>query len=41
MIAPQYPSRRTWREIEDSRVGHQELLVARSNKGGGEVCGWM
>ena len=27
--------------MEDSRVGHQELLVARSNKGGGEVCRWM
>ena len=27
--------------MKDSRVGHQELLVARSNKGDGEVCRWM
>jgi len=25
--------------MEDRGVGHQELLVARSNKGSGEVCG--
>ena len=40
-IAPQHPSRRTQREMEDRGVGCQELLVARSNKESGEVCGWM
>ena len=39
MITPQHPSRRAWREIEDNRIGHQELLVARSNKRGGKICG--
>jgi len=41
MIIPQHPSRRAWREIKDDRIGHQELLVARSNKGGGKICGWI
>jgi len=27
--------------MKDSRVGCQELLVTRSNKGGGEVYGWI
>jgi len=36
-----YSNRRTQRKMEDSRVGHQELLVARSNERGGEICGWI
>ena len=38
-IIPQHSSRRAWREIEDNRIGYQELLVARSNKGGRKICG--
>jgi len=41
MIIPQYPNRRAWKEMEDNRTGHQELLVARSNKGGRKIYGWM
>jgi len=41
MTAPRHPSRRAWREMEDNRVGHQELLVARSNERGKKICGWM
>ena len=41
IIASQHPSRRAWREIEDNRVGCQELLVARNNKRGGKIYGWM
>ena len=36
-----HSSRRAWREIEDNRVGCEKLLVARSNKRGGKICGWM
>ena len=32
LITPQCTSSKTWREIEDSKIGHQKLLVARSNK---------
>ena len=32
IIASWYPSKRAWGKIEDDRVGHQELLVTRSNK---------
>ena len=39
MITPQHPNRRAWREIEDNRTGYQELLVARSNKGGRKIHG--
>ena len=38
-IIPRYPSRRVWREIEDSRVDCQKLLVARSNERGGKIHG--
>jgi len=26
--------------MENNRIGRQELLVARSNKGGGKIYGW-
>jgi len=41
MVAPRHPSGRTRRKVEDNRTGHQELLVARSNKRSGEIRGWM
>jgi len=37
-ITLRHASRRAWREIEDDRVGCQELLVARNNKRGGKIC---
>jgi len=41
MIASQYPSRRIWKKMKDNRIGHQKLLVARSNERGGKIYGWM
>jgi len=32
-----YASKKTYRTIEDNRVGYQKLLVARSDKGSQEV----
>jgi len=41
MTPPQHPNRRAWREMEDDGTGHQELLVARSNKGSRKIYGQM
>jgi len=40
-IAPQHPSRRAWREMENNGVDWQELLMARNNERGGKICGGM
>ena len=34
----QYPSWRTWRKIENGRVGHKKLLVVRSDERSKEIC---
>ena len=41
LITPRHSSRRAWREVEDDRIDHQELLVARSNERDRKICGWM
>jgi len=41
LITPRYTSSRIWREMEDSRIGHQKLLMARSNEGCRKVYGRM
>jgi len=41
MITPRHPGRRAQRKVEDDRIGHQKLLVARSNKRSGKIRGWM
>ena len=38
---PQYPSRRTWRKMENSGVGHKKLLVARSDKESRKIYRWI
>jgi len=39
MTASRYPSGRAWGKMEDNGVGHQKLLVARSNKRSRKICG--
>ena len=36
-----YTGSRTWRKMKDNRVGNKELLVARSDKECGKICGGM
>jgi len=37
----QYASRGTWWEIENNRTADKKLLVARSYKRRGKICGWI
>jgi len=39
MTASRYPSRRAWGKVKDNGVGHQKLLVARSNKRSRKIRG--
>jgi len=39
MITPWHPNRRAQRKMEDDGTGYKELLVARSNKESGKICG--
>jgi len=41
LVRLHYTSPITRREMENSRVDWQELLVAGSNERSGKICGWM
>ena len=41
MTALQHTSKRTWRKVENGRIGGKKLLVARNDEGGGEVYRWI
>jgi len=38
MTTSRYYRWRTWRKMENDRIGREELLVAGDDEGGGEVC---
>ena len=40
-VSSWYANSKTWREIEDNKVGDKKLLVARNDKKCGEIYRWI
>ena len=38
LVTSQYTSNRTWRKVEDNRVGNKKLLVVRGNERYRKIC---
>ena len=40
-VVPWYTGSRTWRKVENDRIGNKELFVARGNERYRTICGRM